>query len=198
MATPKLVMDPASLWHMAPYPAPYLSYLKKVSLCHPGRSDGQNTILRWAALDHSMKRSESREVLAYKGLDLDPLRSGDDLDIYDEIGGVHQATLILACFVLTGGKNGVLSPKRLTQTSQIEELFSELNANNAAYDDILTEEKYYFYPLDFFQNPRYQIVSSFREWKLPEAHILNANPVFAMWDKASSDNLDSLKSAGLD
>ncbi|KAF3918441.1 hypothetical protein ABW21_db0201903 [Orbilia brochopaga] len=198
MATPKLVRKPVSLWNTTAYPVPHSLQLKSIDLCHPhyADTDKMNIFFQCMAIDYETETSDDDGFPAYESSESGRVPFRYYKKLYAPRAGVHRGTMLLACFVITGGLNGVLSPTRLTQESDITKLLSELGSRASAYDEVLTEAKYYFYPLNFFDEPRYRIILSFREWKPPSRDELDLNPVFALWKKAWTDDAEDADEKG--
>ncbi|KAJ6259168.1 hypothetical protein Dda_6066 [Drechslerella dactyloides] len=189
MSTQKFVKEALSAWNVTPHRMPAPERIKVIAINHPSYDDIGGIFLQPYALDQVIEGQDPADYDETEDAFL--LTTKKDIDLFNKRAGIHHGTLLLACFALTGGKNGVLSPARLTDQSQIRELFSRLETDAAAVsNEVLTEARYYYYPLEYFDNQEYEVLSSFRDWAAPNKESLDSNPVFRLWNSAWTNDLE--------
>ncbi|KAJ6259170.1 hypothetical protein Dda_6068 [Drechslerella dactyloides] len=195
MSTNGLARPPASLWSTLALPIPKDLTEKVISINHPSYTGADTAFLQLPALDIAPEQQPGTGGRPkWQAGDNEFLTSADDLERWKQIAGIHRGTVTLACYVLTGNKHGVLSPTPFTNQAQIDQelrLFDDSNLGSA-YDEVLTADKYFWYPVDYFDNQNYYITTKFRTWDVPNSEALGSNPVYNIWQRAH--NADRIQS----
>jgi hypothetical protein len=89
--------------------------------------------------------------------------------------GIHYNTAATACFFLAANRIGILLPRLLTQSEFAA--YVEANPDDVnpplGIDQLLSEPRYYFYPLDWGTDdtPDYPVCPDFRRWGFPHEHF---------------------------
>ncbi|KAF8598056.1 hypothetical protein BDV93DRAFT_561743 [Ceratobasidium sp. AG-I] len=95
--------------------------------------------------------------------------------------GVHYGTLMWICYIITGNRLGFLSPTKLPGAKVPSATPEEYNRG---FDDVLTEQSYYYYIYGTPVDEAYRILDDFDSWSFPIGPALTDHPLWTNWENA--------------
>ncbi|KAK6331164.1 hypothetical protein TWF696_003231 [Orbilia brochopaga] len=169
-----LVRPPATVFDHSILPLPDGPFIKHMAIHHPYYDDQRAAFL-------------SRIPCFDTRADLTPSEGGmlttdEEIEKYEEWAGVHRGTMTLVCYALTGGKHGILSTRRFKGTRELKAELKRVEKSELGYDEVLTADMYFFYPVDYFKNPQYEVFKRFEDWKLPMMREMEDHPILKTWE----------------
>ncbi|KAF8539796.1 hypothetical protein BDD12DRAFT_980730 [Trichophaea hybrida] len=155
-----------------------------INLCHPGYAFGSSVMLQLPPIDTLATTPSTTTTIT----DLAEATAALSLHGAGSMRlGLHYNTAATACYIIAANRPGVLLLQRFTQSQFAAYVQSHRECLTPDLDQLLTNNRYWFYPLDWDKDPtpRYPVCPDFRSWAFPHEHF----PTLKPWNQSTATNV---------